>query len=133
MAEKEVEQLCIKTQALIDNLDEQDSKYEEIFYNTEPETVTVNLKDYETGEDKPVTVDSFKKIEDDTNTFIDENIPKRPVVTLTNNGILTFSNPMEVPCFIDELLLANYKNCKIEGDTLIVDNATVEGDTLILS
>ena len=33
MAEKEVEELCIKTQALIDNLDEQDSKYEEIFLN----------------------------------------------------------------------------------------------------
>ena len=30
-------------------------------------------------------------------------------------------------------ICSNYKNCKIEGDTLIVDNATIEGDTLILS
>ena len=133
MALKEVEQLCVKTQALIDNLDEQDSKYEEIFYNTNPDTVTVNLKDYETGEDNPVTVDSFKKIEDDTNTFIEVNNPKRPTVYVTNDGILTFRQHIDTPCFIEDDVLLNFKNAKIEGDTLIIDNATIEGDTLILS
>lgn len=96
--EKPIEDLCIKAQALADNFDEIDSKFEELFYSDEAKVVETNIASYETGGKTVLQSDNFKKIEEKNEEVI-EQLQGKGVKVYLNGRTLKFVNPddMSVP------------------------------------
>lgn len=126
---QEIRDVCIKAQSVKDNLQEVDNKYSTIFYSDSPETVNVNIKDNSTGDITVYTVDNFKKIEDDTNTFTDVLYRKQQFKALVN-GVLIVDEFQEKPFFIQDVVFVD--NTKTISDTAIKINDGLYNDSVLI-
>lgn len=125
-----IKDVCIKAQAVKDNLQELDGKYNNLFYSDVAETVNVDIKNNTTGAVTTYSIDNFKKIEETTATFTSELYGNQQFKALVN-GVFIVEEHMDRPFFIDDVAFVDNSKM-VDANALKINDSLYEDSVLIL-